>query len=430
MASEKQMTRQDRYIFENPGQNAERIEADQLAVGDVVNLHVPTKSGGKLERAEVVHTADGQVALEDGKTFGTILLDQDDPTRDGINVHSIEQHSDPMVEAERKLARILGGNSPFQAQAQAEPGVPEIAAQPEIQAPTSTSPKPARKGSKTPGLEPAAFEAMYGTPFQQIIQGGVSKIASTRTGKGKQQGEYDGGMDFGGFWNTKIFSRTGGRKPDQVHAELVDKGLMPPESTVDDMWNEIGRGIDNYHGQVGQIKQGKAQAQQAERVEKEVFSPKAAKRNPVAVQGRDLIVGQKLEIAVPNAKGRKDQTEIAEVVDIDEDGMATLEDGDRYGPFTVPEDKILYAKRILEGEPQAAQANPWDAPDAFDMRQTAAPDAFSLKNDAPNMNYDTNQGLLLDVDPNDVERLLIEEQRRKNRQRLSGQSDFFGDVPF
>lgn len=443
MASEKQMTRQDQYIFENPGQNAERIEADQLAVGDVVNLHVPTKSGGKLERAEVVHTADGQVALEDGKTFGTILLDQDDPTRDGINVHSIEQHPDPAIQGQRKLAEILGGKSRA-ISPQLEPqydvpeippeltpesgGMPEIPSIPEMESVSLDKPKSNRKGSKTPGLDPAAFEAMYGTPFQQIVQGNVSKIAIPP--KGKQQGEYDGGMDFGSFWNSKIFTKNGGRKPDQVHAELVDSGLMTPDSTVDDMYREIDRGIQNYKDQVGQIKQGKAQAQQAERVEKEVFSPKAAKRNPVAVQGRDLIVGQKLEIAVPNAKGRKDQTEIAEVVDIDEDGMATLEDGDRYGPFTVPEDKILYAKRILEGEPQAAQANPWDAPDAFDMRQTAAPDAFSLKNDAPNMNYDTNQGLLLDVDPNDVERLLIEEQRRKNRQRLSGQSDFFGDVPF
>ena len=443
MASEKQMTRQDRYIFENPGQNAERIDAADLAVGDVVNLHVPTKRGGKIEQAEVVHSADGQVALEDGETFGTILLDQDDPSRNGINVQSIEPHPDPAVRGQRKLAALLAGKSPaVSPQPEPQYDVPEIPPEltpeptlesggmPEIPSVSLDKPKSNRKGSKSPGLMPEAFEAMYGTPFQQIIQGEVSKIANPRAMKGAQQGEYDGGMDFGNFWNTKIFSNTGGRKPDQVHAELVDKGLMPPDSTVDDMWVAIGRGILNYQEQVGQVKQGKIQAQQADRVEKEVFSPKASKRNPVAIQGRDLVVGQKLEIAVPNAKSRKDQTEIAEVVDIDEDGMATLEDGDRYGPFTVPEDKILYAKRILEGEPQAAQANPWDAPDAFDMRQTAAPDAFSLKNDVPNMNYDTNQGLLLDVDPNELERQLIEEQRRKNRQRLANQSDFFGDVPF
>lgn len=429
--SDKQGIRQDRYLFAEPGtnksQNVERIEADQLALDDVVNLHVPTKSGGKIEQARVTDIVDGQVVLEDGDAFGNIVLDPDDPSRSSINVQSIEPHPDPAVRAERRLAQILGGKAPVQAQAESAPVVPEIAGQPEIQPATGPGPKKAQKGSKTPGLEPAAFEALYGTPFQQIIQGEVSKIASPRAQKGKLGGEYDGGMDFGNFWNSKIFARQGGRKPDQVHAELVDKGLMPSDSTVDDMWVAIGRDIVNYHGQVDQVRQGKIQVQQAERVQKEVFSPKSAKRNPVAIRGSEMVVGQQIEIAVPNAKGRKDQTELAEVVDIDEDGTAILEDGPRYGPFTVGENDTIYGKRILEGNIQPD--DPWANPEPFDIQQTAAPKAFTLQNETPNMNYDTNQGIMFDED-NEVDRMLREEQRRKNRRRLGGQSDFLGDVPF
>ena len=411
--SEKQYTRQDKYLFadptENRSQNAEQIDADQLQMGDVVNLHVPTKSGGKLEQAQVVDVSGGQVLLEDGDAFGKILLDPDDPSRSSINVHSIEPHADPMVEAERKLAKILGGKSqPFSPQAQQPEPIAEMTPDrgPE---PGGTSggpaPKPARKGSKTPGLEPAAFDALYGTPFQQIVQGEVSKIASPRTIKGKQQGEYDGGMDFGQFWNSKIFARNGGRKPDQVHAELVDKGLMPPDSTVDDMWTMIDRGIMSYQDQVSQVRQGKAQKQAAERVQKEVFSPKAAKRNPVAIRGADMVVGQQIEIAVPNAKGRKDQVETAHVVDIDEDGTATLEDGPRYETFQVGENDTIYGKRILEGNIQPD--DPWTNPEPFDMTQTSAPNAFDIPQNMPNE---------FAVDP---ETLL---KRRKRGQ--------FGDVPF
>lgn len=406
--SDKQGIRQDRYLFAEPGtnksQNVERIEADQLALDDVVNLHVPTKSGGKIEQARVTDIVDGQVVLEDGDAFGNIVLDPDDPSRSSINVHSIEQHPDPMVQAERRLAQILGGKAPVQAQAESAPVVPEIAGQPEIQPATGPGPKKARKGSKTPGLEPAAFDALYGTPFQQIIQGEVSKIASPRVQKGKRQGEYDGGMDFGNFWNSKIFAREGGRKPDQVHAELVDKGLMPPDSTVDDMWVAIDRGIVNYQDQVEQVKAGKVQVQQAERVQKEVFSPKSAKRNPVAIRGSELVVGQQVEIAVPNTKDRKNQTEIAEVVGIDEDGTAILEDGPRYGPFEVKENETIYGKRILEGNIQPD--DPWTNPEPFDIQQTAAPNAF----DVPDVPDD------LAFDP---------EYLRKRRQRGG-----FGDVPF
>ena len=453
--SDKQVIRQDRYLFAEPGvnksENAQRVEADQLALDDVVNLHVPTKSGGKIEQARVTDIVDGVVVLEDGDAFGNIVLDPEKPSRSGINVQSIEPHPDPEIRIARRLsswrADLLRGNSPVQAQAEIQPSVPEIAEQTELQSVSMTDRRLARKGSKTPGLEPAAFEALYGTPFQQIVQGEVPKILSLSEATKKAQARglkypdgYDDLGDFGSFWNSKIFSTTGS-PPDEVHAHLVERGVMPPDSTVSDMAVLINSGILNYQGQVEQIRQGKIQVQQAERVQKEVFSPKSAKRNPVAIRGADMVVGQQIEIAVPNAKGRKGETELAEVVDIDEDGTAILEDGPRYGPFTVGENDTIYGKRILEGNVQPD--DPWASPEAFDdfrnrpgsfqpsydIQKPAPPDAFTLQNQTPNMNYDTNQGIMFDED-NEVDRMLREEQRRKNRRRLGGQSDFLGDVPF
>lgn len=436
LAGPKQVKRQEKLLFRKSGarksQNTERIEANEFELGDVVNLHAPGENGDKTEQARVVDIANGQVLLKDGDTFGNILLDIDDPSRSGINVQSIEPHSDRKIQAGRNLANILKSKAPVQPKVSVQKPPPEIPADLMPGGTTTTQKKPQK--SSGPRLDSEALDPLYGTPFEQIVNGGVSKIASGRTKKGKQQGEYDGGMDFGSYWNTQIFSRTGGRKPDQVHAELVDKGLMPSDSTVDDMWSAISQGISSYEAGVETTKTIKTVQKQASAVQKEVFSPKASKRNPIAVKGQDLVVGQKYEFAVPNARGRRDETEVAEVVDIDEDGIAILEDGPRYGQFPVAKNQTFYAKKFTESE-LLSDPDPWDDPaQTFDpsakpMLTPSAPNAFNLANEQVNKNFDTNQGILFEED-DEATRQLIEEQRRRNKKQLKGQNDFWNDVPF
>lgn len=401
----KQWRRQQRDLFSSqqakgrkPNPNDQLIHADQFMLGDEVEIEVPGKIGSRRNTftgAEVVDISpEGIVTLEDGPEYGTIRMDPDDPETSTIRVRNMIR-PDPDYAAELASAQLAA----FEEEPPATKGA-------------FNTTKSVKRSTPT-GLVPEALENLQGTVFQQVIQGEVPKILSRSEADRQAKASglnvaagYDS-ADFPSNWSNKIFAKDGS-SPDEVHAHLVDKGLMREDSTVDDMMNAIYKGIGDYENQVTQIKEQKVVAQQQDRAEKELFvqkKPGGKPINPNVIAGRDLVMGQKLRIAVPNAKGRKDKTELAEVVDIDEDGNAILEDGERYGKnILVPADRNIYYKELIERNPDDfQQPDPWDSPDTGPVVRTP-------------------------TELDELDQIAMEEAIKRRRRMTPGNP--YGDVPF
>jgi hypothetical protein len=374
----KQWRRQERDLFSNvqakgrnPNPNEIKIHADQFMVGDEVSIAVPGKEGSRSNKfvgAEVVDvTPEGYVTLEDGPTYGTVRLDPDDPNRSSVYVSDFAR-PDPDYAAE--LAEIESAQAPAPA---IEPLAPIASVDP-IESVNMDRPKRKGQGSKTPGLMPEAFDRLQGTVLHEILYGGSGKILSksVATKRSNAHGmKYADGYDSANFptsWSNKIFSKSkGASPPDEVHAYMVNSGLMPEGSTVDDMMDMIDKGIRQYGNEVERVKGEKVATKQFDRQEKELFVQRKSKGKPInpnAISGSELVVGQQLLIAVPNARGRTDKTELVDVVDIDEDGGAILEDGEHYGPeIRVPADRKIYYKEFRDENPELADIDPWVQPE-------------------------------------------------------------------
>lgn len=186
--------------------------------------------------------------------------------------------------------------------------------------------------------------AMYPILEYVLGIGGIKSLS--------QAGKYAGGeYDFlrenkgmvKGLWG-KVLSRSSGNAPDQMHQALINRGLMSPDSTVNDMWDQLASSILQYKTtelpEVAQAKHARQQAKSEDQINKfskEIANPAKLTRNHEEVYGAELQVGDKFQ-------GEK-QSEF-EVTDVDPDtGEITLQDGPRYGTAIInPDDKVYVRK--------------------------------------------------------------------------------------
>lgn len=421
IASDKQGSRQMRDLFKQgdwrkkPGYrenaNPNTIHADQLMIGDQLTFEDPAKkrSKQKFEVGEVVDIdpSTGVVKIQDGDKFGTIYMDPEDPATSQIRYVEHMRNPDAQPRPQRSRSELYPEPmadpypDPYVGPASgAPPGNLDTLAPtgkisydslleqlralkagsqpvPEVNPPESTNPSSGTSGKKsgkrggTVGINSEAMDNLHGSIIQQIVQGTIKiKSRSEADKAAKRRGlKYAAGYDnagaVGSSWSNKIFSKDG-MTPDEAHAHFVENGLMSPDSTPDDMFDLIGKGINAYYGQVEEVNNRKVAEKQYANVEKHVFDPKAAKRksnpNPIAVKADDLMVGSTLELASSNQGKRKGKTETAEVVDIDEYGNVMVEDGDEFGKFPVKAGQTIYAKSVKHPNPEDAGPDPWDNP--------------------------------------------------------------------
>lgn len=170
------------------------------------------------------------------------------------------------------------------------------------------------------------MEPESSTPIMDAIRdaGGIGGRRAVRS----TGGEYDGAPNMQEVGNRYRDIYGGKRSADLVHQDLVDQGLLPSNSSIDDMWNAVRR-------EARSERLAKQEAAKSTKFLREALYPTRVKREK-ALKANDLIVGDELII---NGKPIK-------VVEFSQDGVYTLDGGQDYGIQRVSKDDVIFADAI------------------------------------------------------------------------------------
>lgn len=167
----------------------------------------------------------------------------------------------------------------------------------------------------------------------------IGSIRGKKHAKPGSEGYYSSGYDDARSGAGRQLFKESGQSPDEVLDTLRREGAMPPNATVDDLWDAI----KNANGYRRAHFRGETPEVQADKFSKAIEAQGKKKGSHVVSVG-DLSIGDKFTIG----------TEELEVVSIDADtGEVTVKDGRKYGYQTIPDGAdVPVAKGSLKTAPK------------------------------------------------------------------------------
>ena len=172
--------------------------------------------------------------------------------------------------------------------------------------------------------------------------GGIGGRRAART----TGGEYDDAPTMLELGNRYKDIYKGTQTADQMHRQLVDQGLMSPDSNVTDMWNQVRR--ESRSERLAKQEAGKTNS-----FLRDVVYPIREKREKV-LRASDLVVGDEITVRGKSLK----------VVDYNEDGTLLIDGGNDYGIQRLGQDDVVFADSI----------NKIDTSNLFDFENYNLPD--------------------------------------------------------
>lgn len=331
--------------------------------------------------------------------------------------------------------------------------------EPEVQGLRVTQPtalqSPAAASEPAPAAKPKRREARSYDDIIEHIQGSIGRIRGKKAMKPGTEGYYTKqGYDEAIKMNAlkPLFTNDGtGQSPDVVLSDLIRDGKMPPDATVDDLWDKLMGAAQARKGLRGaktaeekhfdELEKQRAEFEDlALRNHRNASAKSAAKKQAIPVD--DLLLGDELKIGGEPFK----------VVDMEVDSETdsilaiTLEDGKRFGVQRVATGQVIYPDAgtykpqevdFLEGESAAPEVDTARLAELQRKTKLTPEEADELAA----LEQAAGQGTLIDPaqtprsvqTPEELERLKQQaEMARLQAQRLGGadlriQRDMFGE---